>query len=142
VEARFSSNHLGCGDFVPPGRSSGGCLFPSLSRLWWLVFVFCFVFLFFLLSQAGKLKSSGPAWGSGGRSCHSTVVLAFSSFVFIVFSEPDLHNPVAFLKTSAPQPSSPSLSAPAAGSTVHAGCQSLARGLHAPESSLFFGARA
>lgn len=86
------------------------------------------------------MKSSGPAWESGGRSCHSTVVVAFSSFVFIVFSEPDLHNSVAFLKTRAPQPCSPSLSTPTARSAVHAGRQSPARGLHAPESSLFFGA--
>jgi hypothetical protein len=104
------------------------------------IFVFC-AFLLFLLSHAGKLKSSGPAWGSGGRSCLSMVVLAFSSFVFIIFSEPDLYNPVAFLKTRAPQPSSQSSSAPAASSTVHAGRQSPTSGLHAPESYLLFGAR-
>jgi hypothetical protein len=103
--------------------------------------VFVLLFFSFFSSQAGKLKSRGPAWGSGGRSCLSTVVLAFSSFVFIVFSEPNLHNPVAFLKTRAPQPSSPSSSTPVAGSTVHVGRQSPARGVYAPESSLFFGVR-
>jgi hypothetical protein len=73
-----------------------------------------FVFLSCLLSQAVKLKSRFPGWGSGGRSCLRTVVLASSLYVFLGFSEPDLLNPVAFVKTRAPQSRSPSSSAPAA----------------------------
>jgi len=66
--------------------------------------------------------------------------LAFSSPVFLDFSKPDLYNFVAFFKTRAPQPCSLSSAAHATGSTGHADSQSLTRGLHAPESSLLFGA--
>jgi hypothetical protein len=103
--------------------------------------VFCFAFLFFLFVSGRKAKIK---WFSLEKwrpfvSFNS----GFGLFIirFIVFSKPDLHNSVAFLNTRAPQPSSPSSSAPVAGSTVHPSRQSPARGLHAPESSLFFGAR-
>jgi hypothetical protein len=55
--------------------------------------------------------------------------------------EPDLHNSVVFSKTRAPQPCSLSSSDPAAGSSGHESSQCLARGLHALESLLLFGAR-
>jgi hypothetical protein len=67
--------------------------------------------------------------------------MAFSSTIFLRLLVPDLLNPVAFSRTRAPQPRSPTSSAPSAGSPGHAGRQSPARGLHAPESSLLFGAR-
>jgi hypothetical protein len=54
---------------------------------------------------------------------------------------PDLRTSADFCDTRAPQPSSPSPSAPAAGRTGHAACRSSARSLHAPESPLLFGAR-
>jgi len=50
-----SPSHLGCGGFVPPSRAGGGCLSPSLSRLWWLVscvFVFAFLFSFRLRQES------------------------------------------------------------------------------------------
>jgi len=65
----------------------------------------------------------------------------FFNYFSSSFLVPDLLNPVAFLKTRTLQPHSPTSSAPSAGSTGHAGRQSPARGLHAPESSLLFGAR-
>jgi len=54
--------------------------------------------------------------------------------------EPDLHNFVSFSKTHALQPCSTSSSAPASGSSGHVGRRCPARGLHAPESLLLFGA--
>jgi len=57
------------------------------------------------------------------------------------FLEPDLLNPVVFFKTRASQPRSPSSSVPAAGSMCHVVRRRPARGLHAPERPLLFGAR-
>ncbi|XP_062174536.1 uncharacterized protein LOC133879776 [Alnus glutinosa] len=54
---------------------------------------------------------------------------------------PDLRLLGAFRLTRAFWPECPSLSAPAAGRTGHAGCRSSERGLHAPEGFLPFGAR-
>jgi hypothetical protein len=55
--------------------------------------------------------------------------------------EPDLPNSVAFSKTSAPQPRSPSSFAPTAESLGHIGRWCPARGMHELESFLLFGAR-
>lgn len=98
-----------------------------------------FSFLSFVSDSIAKIKV--PSVDSGGCSCLQRWFWPDSSIVFHRCLEPDLRNPVAFLKTRAPQPSSPSSSAPAAGSTALAGRQSSACGLHAPERSLFFGAR-
>lgn len=65
----------------------------------------------------------------------------FFSTIFLRPLVPDLLNPVAFSKTRAPQPRSPTSSAPSSESPGHAGRQSPTRGLHAPESSWLFGAR-
>jgi hypothetical protein len=54
--------------------------------------------------------------------------------------EPDLHTSGAYSKTRAPQPRSPSSFAPAAGSSGHVDNRIPARGRHAPESLLLFGA--
>jgi hypothetical protein len=63
-------------------------------------------------------------------------------FLFLFFFlMPDLRTSADFCYTRAPQPSSPSPSAPAAGRTAHAVCRRTARSLHAPESPLLFGAR-
>jgi hypothetical protein len=53
--------------------------------------------------------------------------------------EPDLHTTVDFYKTYAPQPHSPSSSAPATRSIGRVGRRSLAHGLHAPKSFSLFG---
>jgi hypothetical protein len=105
-----------------------------------LVFLFL-LFSFFLFISGRKAKIKMSRLECGGHSCLSTAVMAFSSTVFFDFSVPDLLNPVAFLKTHAPQPHSLTSSAPSAGSTSHAGRQSPARGLHTLESSLLFGVR-
>ncbi len=104
------------------------------------LYLCCFLFSFFLF-QTVKQKSRCLVW-------KVAVVRVFQRWFwpdFSIFScrylEPDLRNPIAFLKTRAPQPSSQSSSAPAASSTVHAGRQSPTSGLHAPESYLLFGAR-
>jgi hypothetical protein len=55
--------------------------------------------------------------------------------------EPDLHTFGAYSKTRAPQPRSPSSSAPAAGSSGLVGNRFPARGRHVPESLLLLGAR-
>jgi hypothetical protein len=60
---------------------------------------------------------------------------------FFDFLVPDLLNPVVFFKTRTPQPCSPASSAPAVGSTCHVDRRRPARGLHAPERPLLFGAR-
>lgn len=101
--------------------------------------MFVFRFSFFCFRQYSKSKV--PSVDSGGCSCLQRWFWPDSSIVVHRCLVPDLRNPVAFLKTRAPKPSSPSSSAPAAGSMALAGRQSSARGLHAPESSLFFGAR-
>jgi hypothetical protein len=56
------------------------------------------------------------------------------SYFFLRLLEPDLHTSVAFFKTRAPQPRSPSSFAPAARSTGHVGRRCPTRGLHTPES--------
>jgi hypothetical protein len=66
--------------------------------------------------------------------------LAGFSYVFLRLLELDLHTSVAFFKICALQLRSPSLSTPAAGSIGHVGRRCPARGLHALESLLLFGA--
>jgi len=47
----------------PPVDSVAAVFSPSLSRLWWLVFVFCFAFLFFLFVSRRKVEIK---WSSLG----------------------------------------------------------------------------
>jgi hypothetical protein len=92
--------------------------------------------------MAGKLKSRCFQL-RGVAMIMSLTVVCWPVFFQISSSllEPDLHNSVVFSKTRAPQPCSPSLSAPVAGSSGHGGRQCPARGLHASERLLLFGAR-
>jgi hypothetical protein len=138
VEARFlPASRLW--SFVPPGKSGGGC-FPLASRGYGGLFL-CWFFSSFLLSGS-KAKSMVPSAGIWWHSCLLAVFLAcFFSRVISIFLEPDLLNTVVFLKTCAAQPCSPSPSVPAAGSTCHVVLRLPARGLHAPERPLLFGAR-
>jgi len=48
----------------PPVDSVAAVFSPSLSRLWWLVFVFCFAFLFFLFVSRRKVEIK---WSSLGK---------------------------------------------------------------------------
>jgi hypothetical protein len=103
------------------------------------LYLCCFFLFLFCLRQ----ESSTQGVQFGGVAAVRIVNGGFlGSFFncFLRFLEPDLHNPVAFLKTRAPQPCFLSSSAPTVGSTGHADRGSSARDLHVLESPLLFGA--
>jgi hypothetical protein len=106
-----------------------------------LYLCFCFAFLFFLFVSGRKAKIKRSSLGKWWPFVSFNGGFGLFFICFHRLFRANLHNPVAFLKTRAPQPSSPSSSTPVAGSTVHVGRQSPARGVYAPESSLFFGVR-
>jgi len=115
-------------EFVPLAFQGYGSLFVFFSFL-------------FLLLLAGRLKCWRSSLGLWRVLC---LFWRFWPAVFKISSSslvPDLHSSGGFSKTRAPQRSSPSSSAPAAGSSGHGGSRLPARGWHAPESLSLFGAR-
>jgi hypothetical protein len=99
-----------------------------------------FYFSFFCLWQESS-NLGDLTWSCGGDRVFKGGCLAdFSRFSSSTL-DPDLHNSVAFSKTHAPQPCSPSSAALAVGSSGHVSCWCPACGLHVPESLLLFGAR-
>jgi hypothetical protein len=98
---------------------------------------------FFVFSLAQAVGSTRLVWlGEWLDLCRRrSVGLAGFLLFFCRCLMPDLRLLGAFLLTRAFWSEGPSLSAPAAGRTGHAGFRSSERGLHAPEGFLPFGAR-